>query len=1710
LGHAATASGAGHYGSPVPRPSRPHRRAHRRLTALAAATSVVAGLAAVVVPADASPPPPPDLAGPADLAELAPTGTTAGLWTPVDDAPEGRRDGLRRRVDPSAYAGYHLDLPTLTDHLDRAPLERAGAAPLLVEVPAPTGELVEFAVAESPVMEPGLAERHPGITTYAGRSTSGTPASIRLDVTPMGFHASVRGAGAAWYVDPAYNGPDQGADALYLSYLGSDLPAPEQPLVEPELPDAEGLGRERGDIDPPRVGEGGGAVAIQRTYRLALVTDPSYASYFGTTSDSVVTAEKTTLVNRVNHVYGDDFSIRLLLVAGNDQLNFNTTAQFTGANGRCGQLPCYSPTLMTDGCYSPTADQQDYYALTQNRIVTGQLIGAENFDIGHIAFGPAGDGGGIAGLGVVGGRFKAEGCTGLNPPTGDAFAIDYVAHELGHQFGGDHTFNSLVCDDNREASTSVEPGSGSSVMAYAGICGTDNLQSHSDPYFSQRSQTQVAAVTRASTTNVGEVQNVALSGYDGGEAFTLAFGAGATSAITGGTTYTAAGIKAAVEAAEPSSATATVTGLWGQSSALTHGFQITWSGTANIATPALTVTTGAFSAVVGTTDNGGPTTNRGTEATSGNRNPLVTAPASRTIPVRTPFELSGSATDPDGDAMVYLWEQNDASTNAVALGNQTKGVGPLFRVFGSYAAVTPAGSATYQSPGENRATAVPTRTFPDLAQVAAGETNQASGACPTLSGTGTSDTAALRCFSEFLPRTARTMNFRLTARDLSGADGGTSYADVAIGVSGSTPFQVTSQASATSVSGGTAGTVTWERAGTHLAPFDTADVRITFSTDGGLTFPTVLAARTPNDGEQAVTWPNLATSAGRLRVEAVDNYFFDLNGSTAAAAITVTPTATPTLTTGGTAAGQTFTAASSDALSTTPTITASSNVVAGTAITATSSTLPAGLSVVRTGSAGGDTTFAIAGGADVDPGTYPVTVTVSDGPGNADDRTVAFTVEVTRDTATLTYTGNTTSAGGAVTASTTVVDTDTTPGTVSGSVAFVDATTGDPLCTAPVRSGAASCTFAAPATRTYRVVGTLISPRYTGASAETRVVVTVPALTISGTADGGTFTAASSDPLGSPATVVAESNTVTGSAITMTAAGLPTGLTLERTATTASGTTYAVEGTADADPGSHAVTATVSDGPGNAADATVTFTVTVVKDAATLTWSGASSSTGGDVTASVSVADTDATPGVVAGTVAFVDRATGDALCSTEVVSGAAACTYAAPATRTYRVVGTLTGPRYTGASAEAQVVVTVPDPTLTTAGNAVGGSFTARSTDPVDQTVTLSATSNKVAGSAIAATATGLPAGLTLERTASEGGSTSFALQGRVAADPATYAVTVVVSDGPGNAADVTVGFRVAVSQDDATLTYTGATTGTGGPTTVSASVVDADGPGAVVGDVVFTDEVTDAELCRAAVTGGAVSCTFVAPASRTYQVTASLVSTRHQGATATATPLVVTRPPTDSTPPETRITSGPAQDSVQLARLLTFRFASEPGATYTCSLGTASAPCDAGVVTLRDLRPGSHSFRVVARDTAGNVDPTAAVRTFHVPLDDRALRAAGPWKRRAAAASYRGTYSTVSRRGATLSRTISGATSLALVVGAGAGRGAVDVFVGSRRVGRVSTAGAARTRVVALRAFGRPTSGTVRVVTTSARPVRIDGLAVLAAPVGGHGSVVRGAPLV
>jgi hypothetical protein len=584
-------------------------------------------------------------------------------------------------------------------------------------------------------------------------------------------------------------------------------------------------------------------------------------------------------------------AVRLVLIADTEKTNLNTDALALGANGPCGTAPCYTTNTagvsqFVAGCTSGL--------LGRNRIVLGQLVGASNYDIGHIGLGV--NGGGIASLNAVGGNAKAQGCTGLATPVGDFFAVDYVAHEMGHQFGGNHTFNGTQhnCGGNK-AAPSVEPGSGSSIMAYAGICRHDNLQPHSDPYWSQWSYQEITTYITSNRPAINEVQTVSLRDFDGTDSFTLSFGGATTAPITRGTNYTTAAIDAALEAI---TAPGTVTvAAWGGAGALNDsGFQVTFTG-ANAArnVESLGLTAVDASGFVGETAKGGAIDNAGhTVVANGNHAPVVTVPAGSTIPIRTPFALTGSATDSDGDTLSYLWEQKDRGGGAgTALVNNVKVNGPLFRQFGVAAQVSQADTLITPSPGLNTVGPDPARVFPDLQQILDNNTNAETGACNPFAGVWpeTVPLDDVDCYSEFLPTTAylgqpgvnaapASLNFRLTVRDHRPGGAGIGSADTRLVLAPTAgPFLVTSQAAAATLDAGSTQTVTWDVANTNLPPVGTEQVRISLSVDGGTTYPHVLAEATANDGSQAVVIPNRGTTRARIRVEAVGNVFFDLSAT---------------------------------------------------------------------------------------------------------------------------------------------------------------------------------------------------------------------------------------------------------------------------------------------------------------------------------------------------------------------------------------------------------------------------------------------------------------------------------------------------------------------------------------------------------------------------------------------------------------------------------------------------------------------------------------------------------------------------------------------------------------------------------------------------------------------------------------------------------------
>ncbi|MCE9944681.1 reprolysin-like metallopeptidase [Aeromonas rivipollensis] len=322
-------------------------------------------------------------------------------------------------------------------------------------LPLPDGKEVTFNLQAYDLLPSDLAARYPGILAFKGYDESNPVETGRFDLGPQGFHAMFSHQGRMVFVDPLRNG--EGYAIYYQQDAHSRLEEEADKVIGTQ---AKALARQV-LVDGNQ----------RKRYIIAISAAGEYTQYHGGTVEAGLGAI-ATLLNRVNEVYQRDVAAEFQLASGNDTIIFTDTA--------------------TDPFNNDDGDIDANVTVQQNaQTQAGTKLGS--FDIGHVV---NTGGGGLAGLGVLCTAEKSAGMTGSPNPVGDAFFIDYVAHEIGHQFGADHTFNGTTgsCGGgNREASQAWEPGSGSSIMAYAGICGEENLQTNSLPYFHSKSIEQMRA-----------------------------------------------------------------------------------------------------------------------------------------------------------------------------------------------------------------------------------------------------------------------------------------------------------------------------------------------------------------------------------------------------------------------------------------------------------------------------------------------------------------------------------------------------------------------------------------------------------------------------------------------------------------------------------------------------------------------------------------------------------------------------------------------------------------------------------------------------------------------------------------------------------------------------------------------------------------------------------------------------------------------------------------------------------------------------------------------------------------------------------------------------------------------------------------------------------------------------------------------------------------
>ncbi len=596
-------------------------------------------------------------------------------------------------MTPQAFKVYDLQVNAFKHALRDAPL-RGNVTPgseVLIDFPLADGNFQTFKVMEAPVLDETLSAQYPDIKSYAGQSIDNPADVIRFSVTPLGVKSMLLSHTRGYqFIEPYSEDLN-----TYMVYQRKDRHASEDHFecnVKNEV-------NQR--IDQGNAAFNNADDGILRDYRLVVSTNGEYANYFGGTVAQALAAINTTMT-RVNGIYEMDFNITMTLISN------TTSVIYTNAGT--------DPYGSSSGAWN---------GQLQNTLTS--VIGEANYDIGHLfALGGNNGNAGCIGCVCVNGS-KGSAFTSRTTPEGDPFDVDYVAHEMGHQFGGNHTW---TFGGNEGTNVQMEPGSGTTIMGYAGITGpTTDVQPNSDPYFHAVSIEQITDYIKTQSCQ--------------------------------------------------------------------------------------------------------------SNTNTGNSVPSVNAGPNYTIPRGTPFLLDGSATDADGDALTYCWEQMDENNASTTLPSVTATSGVAFRSF------LPSSSTQ--------------RSLPALATVLAGSTATTW---------------------EAVPNVGRTLNFRLTVRD-NRAGGGTNESDnMVVTVNGSTgPFVVSSPNTGVTWSAGSTQTVTWDVAGTNGSPINAANVNILMSTDGGNTFSTTLASNTPNDGSQAITVPNVTGTTNRVKVEAANNIFYDISNS---------------------------------------------------------------------------------------------------------------------------------------------------------------------------------------------------------------------------------------------------------------------------------------------------------------------------------------------------------------------------------------------------------------------------------------------------------------------------------------------------------------------------------------------------------------------------------------------------------------------------------------------------------------------------------------------------------------------------------------------------------------------------------------------------------------------------------------------------------------
>ncbi|MBC7885895.1 MAG: hypothetical protein H7X99_10495, partial [Saprospiraceae bacterium] len=363
------------------------------------------------------------------------------------------RSGEERTIIPDKYETFSLDFKGLQKYLLQAPLETAPnrkTSELLLDIPMPDGKLEKFKIYESPVMDKGISARYPSIKSYKGYQLSDKSAHIRFSLSPNGFHAGIDQIDGEKYIDPfsskntddyiVYNVRDHNPD----TYKGVDLCG------------VDDVDRSHSIVNGP-ASRFAGEVEL-REYKMAMACTGEWGVKRGTVEKCL--ADINTMMIRMNLIYETEMAMRFVIIDDNDKLIFLN--------------PLTDP-------YEDSDEGKKLVGLNTSKI--NALIPSSSYDIGHV-LSVCFDIGGVAQGGSACQSNKGNGVTCNNNNDLTSIVTRVLAHEVGHQFGASHTWNICTSSaDQRAPGTAFEPGSGSTIMSYAGTCGTDNVVTNEDAYF---------------------------------------------------------------------------------------------------------------------------------------------------------------------------------------------------------------------------------------------------------------------------------------------------------------------------------------------------------------------------------------------------------------------------------------------------------------------------------------------------------------------------------------------------------------------------------------------------------------------------------------------------------------------------------------------------------------------------------------------------------------------------------------------------------------------------------------------------------------------------------------------------------------------------------------------------------------------------------------------------------------------------------------------------------------------------------------------------------------------------------------------------------------------------------------------------------------------------------------------------------------------------